>query len=98
MVNEISQSQSEYTAMALRALPNSLIVGNTTAGADGDVSYINLPGGISTTISGLGIYYPDGRETQRVGIVPDIIVNPTISGVKSGKDEVLDKAVEILRH
>jgi len=54
LVNEISQSQSEYTAMALRALPNSLIVGNTTAGADGDVSYINLPGGISTTISGLG--------------------------------------------
>lgn len=98
LVNEISQSQSEYTAMALRALPNSLIVGNTTAGADGDVSYINLPGGISTTISGLGIYYPDGRETQRVGIVPDIIVNPTIRGVKSGKDEVLDKAVEILRH
>lgn len=98
LVNEISQSQSEYTAMALRAVPGSLIIGNTTAGADGNVSYINLPGGLSTMISGIGVYYPDGRETQRIGIVPDIIVNPTINGIKSGKDEVLEKAIEILRH
>lgn len=98
LVNETTQSQAEYTAMALRAVPNSLIVGSTTAGADGNASYINLPGGIITIISGIGVYYPDGGETQRVGIVPDITVKPTIDGIKSGKDEVLQKAIEILKH
>jgi C-terminal processing protease CtpA/Prc len=47
-------------------------------------------------ISGLGVYYPDGTETQRVGIVPDIIIKPTIKGIKEGKDEVLEKAIEII--
>jgi C-terminal processing protease CtpA/Prc len=96
LVNEKSQSQAEYTAMAFRAVENSTIVGSITAGADGNVSAIHLPGGLRTMISGIGVYYPDGTETQRVGIVPDIIVKPTIEGIKKGKDEVLEKAVEII--
>ncbi len=96
LVNEESQSQAEYTAMAFRAVKNSTIVGSTTAGADGNVSTIFLPGGLRTIISGIGVYYPDGTETQRVGIVPDIIVKPTIEGIKKGKDEVLEKAIQII--
>jgi len=96
LVNEKSQSQAEYTAMAFRAVKNSIIVGSNTAGADGNVSAIFLPGGLRTMISGIGVYYPDGTETQRIGIVPDIIVKPTIEGVKKGKDEVLEKAIEIM--
>jgi len=96
LVNENSQSQAEFTAMAFRAAKNSTIIGNTTTGADGNVSVISLPGGMSTLISGIGVYYPDGTETQRVGIVPDIIVKPTIEGIKKGTDEVLEKAIEII--
>lgn len=96
LVNEISQSQSEYTAMAFRAGDNTTIVGSTTAGADGNVSQINLPGGLITYISGIGVYYPDGKETQRVGIIPDVFVKPTIEGIKKGKDELLEKAIEII--
>ncbi|MCT1526938.1 S41 family peptidase [Sphingobacterium hotanense] len=96
LVNEKSQSQAEYTAMAFRAVKNSTIIGSTTAGADGNVSEILLPGGLRTMISGIGIYYPNGTETQRVGIVPDIIVKPTIEGIKKGKDEILEKAIEII--
>ena len=47
-------------------------------------------------ISGIGVYYPDGTETQRVGIVPDIEVKSTIEGIKKGKDELLEKAIEII--
>ena len=47
-------------------------------------------------ISGLGVYYPDGRETQRVGIVPDVVVQPTIAGVQAGRDEVLERAVQLI--
>jgi C-terminal processing protease CtpA/Prc len=96
LVNELSQSQAEYTTMALRAVPGAEVVGSTTAGADGNVSTIILPGNINTWISGLGVYYPDGRETQRVGIVPDVAVQPTIKGIREGRDELLEKAVQLI--
>lgn len=98
LVNELSQSQAEYTAMAFRAGDNTTIVGSTTAGADGNVSTIMLPGGLRTMISGIGVYYPNGGETQRIGIVPDIEVRPTIDGIKNGKDELIDKAIEIIQN
>ncbi|WP_179334055.1 S41 family peptidase [Winogradskyella costae] len=96
LVNEISQSQAEYTAMAFRVGDKTTIIGSTTAGADGNVSAILLPGGLRTAISGIGILYPDGSETQRVGIVPDIEVKPTIEGIKNGRDEVLEKAIQLI--
>ncbi len=96
IVNETTQSQAEYTTMAFRVAPNVKVIGSTTAGADGNVSQFNLPGGITTMISGLGVYYPDGKETQRVGIIPDIEVKPSIKGIKDGKDELLEKAREII--
>ena len=93
LVDEASLSQAEYTTMALRAAPNSIVVGSTTAGAYGNVSAIPLPGGVSSMMSGIGIFYPDGTPTQRVGIVPDLEVRPTIAGVRAGRDEVLEAGV-----
>jgi C-terminal processing protease CtpA/Prc len=93
LVDETSMSQAEYTSMALRVAPGSVVVGSTTAGADGNVSRFPLPGGLQSMISGLGVYYPDGRPTQRVGIVPDLFVTPTIAGIRDGRDEVLEAAL-----
>jgi C-terminal processing protease CtpA/Prc len=87
---------AEFTAMGYRANPSTTIIGSTTAGADGNVSDILLPGGLQTRFSGIGVYYPDGSETQRIGIVPDVIVKPTIDGIKSGRDELLEKAIELI--
>jgi C-terminal processing protease CtpA/Prc len=97
LVNEISQSQAEYTAMAFRAGDKTTIIGSTTAGADGNVSSISLPGGLRTMISGIGIQYPDGGETQRVGIIPDIEIKPTITGIREGRDELMEKALDLIR-
>jgi C-terminal processing protease CtpA/Prc len=83
--------------MALRTAPDVTIIGSQTAGADGNVSLIRLPGGISTYFSGLGVFYPDGRPTQRIGIVPDIVVQPTLRGLREGRDEVLEAALQFLR-
>lgn len=96
LINEITQSAAEYTAMAFRTAPKVKVIGSTTAGADGDTSPIFLPGGIITHISGLGVYYPDGRETQRVGILPDIQVKPTIKAISENRDELIEKAMEII--
>ena len=96
LINELTQSQAEYTTMALRVAPRATVIGSTTAGADGNVSSISLPGGIETMSSGIGIYYPDGTEAQRIGIVPDVEMHPTIEGIRAGKDELLDKAIEMI--
>ncbi|MBB4807577.1 C-terminal processing protease CtpA/Prc [Chryseobacterium defluvii] len=96
LINETTQSSAEYHTMAFRTAPKSKVFGSTTAGADGNVSKILLPGNISTMISGIGVYYPDGKETQRIGIVPDVEIKPTVNGIKNNKDEVLEKALDWL--
>ncbi len=96
IVNARTQSQAEYSAMALSTAYRVKVLGSTTAGADGNVSKIILPGGIQTMMSGLGVYYPDGGETQRTGIKIDIPVRPTIAGIRKGKDELLEKAISLM--
>ena len=44
-------------------------------------------------ISGIGVFYPDKKPTQRIGILADMEVKPTIAGIRSGRDEVLEEAV-----
>jgi C-terminal processing protease CtpA/Prc len=95
LVDGITQSQAEYTALAFRAA-GAIIVGSTTAGADGNVSTVPLPGGLSSLFSGIGVFYPDHTPTQRVGIVPDIVVESTIAGIGAGRDEVLDEAIHVV--
>ncbi len=96
LVNEETQSQAEYTTMAFRQAPDALVIGSTTAGADGNISPFELPGGLRTMISGIGVYYPDGRETQRVGVGVDREVRPTQAGIRAGRDEVLERAIELI--
>jgi hypothetical protein len=36
---------------------------------------------------------PDKRPTQRIGIIPDIEVLPTVAGIRDGRDEVLEAAL-----
>ena len=96
LVDESSMSQAEYTTMAFRSAWNAVVVGSTTAGADGNVSPIPLPGGLRSMISGIGVFYPDKKPTQRVGIIADIQARPTIKGVRSGRDEVLEAALRYI--
>lgn len=97
LVDEATQSQAEYTAMAFRSAPGAIVIGSQTAGADGNVSRIPLPGGHHTAISGIGVFYPDKTPTQKVGIVPDIEVLPTSAGMRDGRDEVLEAAISHVR-
>jgi C-terminal processing protease CtpA/Prc len=84
--------------MAFRKAPRAKVIGSTTAGADGNVSEFFLPGVIRTMISGIGVYYPDGKQTQQIGIIPDIEVKPTIKGIMEGRDELMEKAIEIINN
>jgi len=99
LVDELSISQAEYTAMALRASPRAIVVGSQTAGADGNVSPIGLPGNLRTGMSGLGVFYPDRRPTQQVGVAIDVPCSVTIAGLREGRDEAVDCALrELAKH
>jgi C-terminal processing protease CtpA/Prc len=93
LVDEVTQSSAEYHAMAFRAARDAIVVGSTTAGADGNVSRIPLPGDVESMISGIGVFYPDRTPTQRIGIIPDLVVRPTVAGILAGRDEVLEAGV-----
>ncbi|MGS2740822.1 S41 family peptidase [Sinomicrobium sp. M5D2P17] len=98
LVDDESLSRSEFTVMAFQTANNVTTIGSQTAGADGDVTSIPLADGTSTYMTGTGICYPDNTPTQRKGIKIDMEITPTIKGLREGRDEVLEAAIEFARH
>lgn len=96
LVDEITQSNPEFQAMALQSCPQTLTIGSPTSGANGSIVWIPLPGQM-TSFSGIGALYPDGTQTQTVGVRLDIEVLPTAEGLQAGRDEVLERALELAR-
>ena len=97
LIDERTQSQAEWTCMGMQTAPDTTVIGSQTAGADGNVSAVWLPGYIYTYFTGIGVYYPDGSPTQRIGIVPDIEVHPTIAGIQQDRDELLERAIQFIQ-
>ena len=48
--NELTQRLGEYTVMAFKATGNATVIGSQTAGADGRMACILLPGGLKASI------------------------------------------------
>lgn len=96
LVNAHSQSMSEYFTMFLQTIPGSVTIGSQTAGADGDVTRIQLPYA-SFNITGAGICYPDGTNAQRNGVKIDKVVEPSAEGMIRGVDEQLQEAIDYLQ-
>ena len=97
LVDEMTQSNPEFQAMALQSCPQTLTIGSPTSGADGDIVSLPLPGGLMTSFSGIGIFYPDGTPTQTVGVRLDVEVDDTVESLQAGRDLVLEKALELAR-
>lgn len=95
LVDESTQSNPEFQAMAFQSCPQTLTIGSPTSGADGDIVWIPLPGGLMTSFSGIGVLYPDGTPTQTVGVRLDVEVLPTAEGLQAGRDEVLERALSL---
>ena len=98
LIDERAVSQAEHIGLFLEAANGTKFIGSPTQGANGDVTNFSLPGGIRVYFSGQGVWHADGRQLQRVGLQPEIEVHPTLAGIRAGRDEVLDKAIEYLEH
>ena len=72
------------------------IVGATTAGTNGNINRVSLPGGYLVIFTGMRVLKHDGSEHHLVGIRPTVPAEPTLAGFRAGRDEVLEAALRAL--
>ncbi|HYO75672.1 MAG TPA: S41 family peptidase, partial [Thermoanaerobaculia bacterium] len=93
LIDDSAISHAEHSALFFEAANGTTFIGTPTAGANGDVTSLNLPGGFRVMFTGHDVRHADGRQLQRIGIVPHIVAEPTVQGLREGKDEVLERAL-----
>ena len=72
------------------------IVGEPTAGTNGNVNPLALPGGYRLTWTGMRVTKHDGSRHHGIGIQPTVPVHRTVNGIRDGKDEQLDAALYLI--
>ncbi len=82
--------------MYFDVLKRGILVGSKTGGSTGQPLSFAMPGGGSARICVKRDSYPDGKEFVEFGIVPDVEVYMTVADLRSGRDPVLDSAVQQL--
>jgi carboxyl-terminal processing protease len=85
----------EDFVMAFKVTKRAELVGETTAGTFSFTSHTQFENGMITNISAVRHTFPDGSRFEGVGIAPDVEVQVTAQDLKSGKDVVLEKALEL---
>lgn len=90
-------SYSESFLSFIKGYNLATIIGQPTAGTNGNINTLNLEGGFKITWTGMMVLNHDGSRHYGIGIIPDIYVKKTIEGIKSGKDEVLLRALALIK-
>ncbi len=73
------------------------IVGQPTAGTNGNVNPFTLPGGFRISWTGMKVVKHDGSQHHLIGILPNMPVERTVRGVIEGRDEFLERALELVK-
>ncbi len=72
------------------------IVGAPTAGTNGNINPFTVPGGYRLVWTGMKVLKHDGSRHHGVGIQPTVPISPTLKGIAAGRDEVLEKGIEVV--
>jgi hypothetical protein len=90
-------SASESLMGYVKAYQLGTIIGGPTAGANGNVQAFFVPGGFRIAFTGMRVTGHDGTtKLHTVGILPDIPLAPTLAGIRAGRDELLERALQEL--
>lgn len=73
------------------------LVGDSTAGTNGNYNSIPLMGGYSIWWTGMKVLKHDGSQHHLNGFKPDYPVAHTIQAVKEGRDIYVEKALEVIK-
>lgn len=93
LVDERTEAEAEQAGLLLEAANRTSVVGSPSAGSNGDPTNFVLPGGITVSFSGHDIRHGNSGQLQRLGLQPELLVMPTIQGIRQGRDEILEKAL-----
>jgi len=97
LLNGGSASASEITAGALRDNGAATIVGEKSFGKGSVQQVQNLRGGGELKVTIARWFTPAGKNIDKQGITPDIIVTISDADTAAGKDPQKDKAAQILQ-
>jgi hypothetical protein len=95
LVDGRAVSAAETLLQIVRDNALASLVGEPSAGTNGNVTFAKLPQGFSIRFTGLRVQLKDGTALQGRGIRPDMVVHPTPAGVRAGRDEILEAALEL---
>lgn len=73
------------------------IVGGPTAGTNGNVNPMMLPGGFRFSWTGMKVTKFDGSQHHLIGIQPTVPLERTLEAVRAGRDEYIEKALALIR-
>ncbi len=94
LINEQSLSDAEMTSQGFKALKLGKIVGNETYRWIIFTSGIGLVDGSNVRMPAWGCYSLDGKDLEKSGVQPDILVINSFEDKLNGRDPQLDKAIE----
>ena len=97
LVGPSTYSAAEDFTVVFKNMERGLILGSATGGSTGQPLGYDLPGGGLGFVCSKRDVEPSGEEFVGQGIVPSRIVEPTLEGIRKGRDEVLDAALDFLR-
>ncbi|WP_241758195.1 S41 family peptidase [Myxococcus landrumensis] len=97
LVGPRSVSAAEDFSMVMTGARRVTVIGRRSAGTNGAISQLLLPGYMVAWFTGMKVLFPDGSRFHGVGIVPDIEAAPTASDIAAGRDTELLRAIEYLR-
>lgn len=91
IVNQETLSASEWNSMNLQHIfPQAITIGQQTAGADGDIKKLVLPGNYTLEFTGNAVFYPDGKQAQKVGVKIDKKLEYSDSDVLNKSDKAFN--------
>lgn len=98
LVGPAAVSSSESTLGIVEHCKLGPLVGERSAGTNGNVNSFWVPGRYQVVFTGMRVRKRDGGVHHGVGVAPTVPVHRTIRGVMSGRDEVLDRGVAEILH
>jgi len=95
LIGPETQSQGEYSVLLLKSVTKLCTVGQNTFGTYGNVAAASLPGGLFVSFTANDVLSADGKLANPGGLVPDILVEPSLADIVAGSDPVLNAAVQV---
>jgi carboxyl-terminal processing protease len=96
LTSKSTGSAAEWFTLAMKTLPNTTIVGDTTAGCFSPKVERELPNGWSFTLSSKLAVSADMVQYEGFGIPPDLTVLNTKNDLANERDAMLEKGIEVI--